>query len=151
MNHLFNAWERSFIFIGLLSLAAGGCAPLEPTPLEPPRPPQVLRPPLEFRTVKGAEEAMREATIFIEKLPSIGARLEIRTVSVQPRENAVLPTEHEVALEVRSGELVTVTNGDRQERHPGDMWLVAPGSRVTLSVLGQRAVLRAIYLIRETR
>lgn len=94
---------------------------------------------------------MREATLMVEELPSIGARLEIRTMTVRRHDKAVLRTEHEVALEVRSGELVTITDGKRQEWHPGDMWLVARGARVAFLVSGKLAGLRAIYLIRATR
>jgi ethanolamine utilization protein EutQ (cupin superfamily) len=88
---------------------------------------------------------------LVEELPSIGARLEIRTMTVTQHDKAALQTVHEVALEVRSGELVTVTDGKRQEWHPGDMWLVPRGARVAFLVSGELAGLRAIYLIRATR
>lgn len=124
-----------------------GCASKEPTPPAAPRPAQILRPAPAFSVVKGAEDAMRAATVFVERLPSLSAHLDIRTVVVRPVENVVFQPEQEVLLEVRSGELVTVIDGDRKERHPGDMWLVSPGSRVSLKVLGELTVLRAIYLI----
>ncbi len=151
MKLLGNVWLRSCVLVSLLSLVASGCAAREPTPPEPVRPPRVLRPAPEFKPVKGAEMAMSQATVFVEDLPSIGARMEIRIISVRPHDSAALPTDHEAALEVRSGELETIIDGDRQERHAGDMWLVAQGSRVRLNVLGEHAVIQAIYLIREGR
>jgi hypothetical protein len=99
----------------------------------------------------GAERAMREATLFVGAPPLISRRLEIRTIPAVPHEKAVLPTEPKVAIELRSGSLETVIDGVRQRRRPGEMWLLAQGARVTLNVLGEDAVLRMIYPIRESR
>lgn len=60
-----------------------------------------------------------------------------------------LPTTDEVALEVRSGDILSTTDGERIERHPGDLWMVPARSVVRIQALGQHAVLRAVYLVKE--
>src|SRR5262249_55236399 len=63
----------------------------------------------------------------------------------------VFSPEHEVALELRGGRLLTVINGERTELQPGNIWLVPKGTRLPLQAQGELAVLRAIYLISPSR
>lgn len=140
------------VALAFVALAALSCdRNKEPTPQEQPRPTPARRQAAPFTPVKGAEQAMREATIFVESLPSIGGRLEIRTLSILQQHDAVLPIENEAFLELRSGELTTLSDGKRQERRTGEMWQVAPGSRIAFDVLGEQAVVRVIYMIKEPR
>lgn len=136
--------------VAILALFTVGCASFrEPTPPESVRPARALRSEPRFTPVPGAEKAMRQTILHVEKLPAVGARLEIRTVVVLPGNNLALPTDHEAVFEVRSGDIETVTDGERRTRRPGDMWLVARGSRVGVRVLGQMAVVRVIYVVRD--
>jgi hypothetical protein len=141
---------RSLLVAAIATLTSAGCAAREPTPRPVERPPQVLRPAPVFSPVD-VTGAMREAPLFVEDLPAIGARLEIRTIVVKPDTVAVLPTAHEAVLELRSGDIETTTDGTRQARRLGEMWIVAPGSRVEIKVAGQLAVLRVVYLIKSER
>lgn len=135
----------------LLLAAAWGCGSLEPTPPEPDRPKPVLRAPTPFLSVKGTDGAVQVTTVHIEKLPALGKRLDIQTVIARPHRDAGLIPDHEVALELRNGDLETVINGERRKRFPGEIWIVPSGTRVTLIVLGQVAVLRAVYLVPDVR
>jgi hypothetical protein len=136
-------------FVAFASLSCGRNK--EPTPEEQPRPTPARRAAPSFTPVKGAEQPMQQATIFAERLPAVGGRLEIRTLSILQQNNAVLLIENEAILELRSGELTTVINGTRQERRPGEMWQAAAGSRVGFEVRGEQAVVRLIYVIKEPR
>jgi hypothetical protein len=140
--------QRSFLVA--LALIVAGCPRrnLEPTPMEPPRPPQVLRPRPDFRAIEGTESIARESTLFVLPLPDIGVRLEVRTISIAQTEGVTLPTTSEVALEVRSGDVETVIDGERQLRATGEMFVVPAGARLTIGVRGQHAVLRGVYLVR---
>lgn len=140
------------VALAFVALAALSCdRNKEPTPQEQPRPTPARRQAALFAPVKGAEHGMQEATIFVERLPSIGGRLEIRTLSILKQHDGVLLTENEAILELRSGELTTLIDGKRQERRAGEMWQVARGSRIGFDVRGEQAVVRVIYMIREQR
>jgi hypothetical protein len=136
-----------YVAVPLLLVWSYGCAPVEPTPPEPTRPQPVLRPPPEFRPVAGSENQLKEATLVVEKLVSLPGRLQIRTVTVSPRV-ALLSVDRETLLEVRSGAVETIINGERQRRFPGDIWLVAPRAKMTVKAVGESAVLQAIDLVR---
>jgi hypothetical protein len=129
-------------------MALGGCRSKEPTPRELPRAPGPRRPPPQYLPVRGAVGPISQALLFADSLKVIGGRLEIRSLPVVRSDSTVLPLDYETVLELRSGELVTVIGGKSQKRVPGDMWLAPRGSRITLRVLGEHAVLRAITLIR---
>ena len=96
----------------------------------------------------GLESGVKQTTLHVEKLRAIPGRLEVRTISVSQL-GGILQVDNEAVLEVRSGVIETVINDQPEKRTKGDVWLVAPQSTVTLNVLGQHAVLRAIYLIKN--
>ncbi len=126
-----------------------GCATIESdeelAPPEPARHAQKLRPPLEYQAVEGTQGALRQATLYSQKVPSLAATLEVRSILLLPRES-VFPTDRETLLEVLTGDALTV-NGNERKAHPtGDIWLVGKGSRVTLKAKGEITVLRAISL-----
>jgi hypothetical protein len=60
-----------------------------------------------------------------------------------------LPTDHEVALEVRTGNVIVTTDGLREEHAGGDIWVVPLNARVTISPSGEASVLRAMVLIKK--
>jgi hypothetical protein len=98
--------------------------------------------------VKGGVGAIRQVVLFTDSLAAVGGGLEIRSISVLQSDRAVLPTDYETVLELRSGELWTIADGKRVDRSAGDMWLAPRGSRLTLHLLTEHAVLRAISLIK---
>ena len=134
----------------VIVLAIAGCTGrnLEPTPRDPVRPPAVVRPAPELRPVDGTEGVARETTLLVLPLQSMGARLEVRTISINQTDSVALPTQSEAALEVRSGDVETVVDGARQSRYVGEMFMVGAGSRLTIRVIGEQAVLRGVYLVR---
>jgi hypothetical protein len=119
-------------------------SPTASTAMQLPRPPSFHGMWPEFVAVS---DGATERIIDVEQLVAIPGRLEITTIAV-PQTGAVLQIDNEAVLEVRGGRVETVINGERQQRVIGDMWLVAPNTNVTLKVLGEAAVLRAIYFIR---
>lgn len=140
---------RLRLVAAVASMAPAGCASREPTPRPVDRLPQILRPAPVFSPLNGPDSGLREAPLLVETLAAIGARLEVRTLVVNPDTVAVLPTAHETVLELRSGEVETITDGIRQTHRLGELWMVGPGSRVEIKVAGQLAVLRAIYIIKN--
>jgi hypothetical protein len=146
-----NSWQKSlFLFAGtLLLLLLAGCRSTEndeeEAPVEPARHAQKLRPPLEYQAVEGSQGGLRQATLYSQKVSSLGTSLEVRSMILLPRDSR-LPADRETLLEVLTGDVLTV-NGDERKAHPtGDIWLVAKGSRVTLKAKGEIAILRAISL-----
>lgn len=135
------------LFVGAL-LSFSGCARTEvdeEAPQEPARHAQKLRPPLEYRTVEGTQGALRQAVLYSQNVPALATDLEVRSILVLPRES-VLPADRETLVEVRAGEVWTIS-GDQRKAHPaGDIWLVGKGSHVTLKAKGEMAVVRAISL-----
>lgn len=138
---------RLWLFI--LSALAAGCAELEPTPAPVQRDPPVLRAAPQFKAIEGTDGLMRETMLHTTPLPDAGARLELRTIVVQPQRTVLFVPSHEVVLEVRSGEFELARKGNRITLRPGDQWLVTRDEPSELRVLGQLGVLRAIYLVRE--
>ena len=143
------AWNRSVLLAGVLSFLCAACKQkeLEPTPPEVVRPAAVVRPALQFQSVAGAAEAVKEATLTKQPLPQLHSRLEIRTMVVQAGQPVTLPMEYEGLLEVRAGSLASGTENNHQQRHRGEIWQVAKGERVMLRASGELAVVRAVYLV----
>jgi hypothetical protein len=140
---------RSLLFFAGSLLLLAGCTTTESdeeeAPAEPARHAQKLRAPLEYQAVEGTQGALRQATLYSQKVPSLASTLEVRSMILLPRDS-VYPADRETLFEVLTGEVLTV-NGDERKAHPtGDIWLVAKGSRVTFKAKGEIAVLRAISL-----
>jgi hypothetical protein len=134
----------------LAALPLAGCAGLrqaEPTTPPVKMPAQIRRPAPEFRPL--GTSGAQEAVLHVEPLPALGARLEVRMIGVGQGTELLLPTDNEVALEVRTGNVVVTTDGQRVDHVAGDIFMVARGARVTIAPLGQAATLRAMYLIRQ--
>ncbi len=133
--------------VGLLLLWAFACRNREPTPKnEPARRQQPARSVAVAVPIKGASGGLRETTLFVQPLSS-GGRLEIRDIEVGSDSTAAFTPAQEVALEVRSGEIMAVVRGQRRAGHPGNAWLNQPGERIRIWATGEGAVVRAIYLL----
>ncbi len=135
------------MFCLFVALPLSGCAALrkaEPTTPPVKMPEQVRRPALDFRPLGPSGAA--EALLHVAPLPGLGARLEIRTIGVGQGTELALPTENELALEVRTGNVAITVDGQRTEHVAGDIFMVLRGARVTISPLGQAATLRTIAL-----
>jgi hypothetical protein len=140
--------QSVLLLFGSALLLFAGCAKTEvdeEAPPEPVRHAQKLRPPLEYRAVEGTQGALREAVLYSQKVPALATDLEVRSMLVLARES-VLPTDRETLVEVRAGEVWTVSGAERKAHPTGDIWLVGKGSHVTLKAKGEMAVVRAISL-----
>jgi hypothetical protein len=136
-----------YLSVALPLSACAGLRQAEPTTPPVKMPAQVRRPAPDFRPLGTSGAA--EAVLHVEPLPALGARLEIRTIGVGQGTELVLPTENELALEVRTGNVAVAIDGQRTEHVAGDIFMVLRGARVTISPLGQAATLRAIALIMQ--
>lgn len=113
-------------------------APSLPAPNAQPR-----RTAPEYKTVEGTEGGIRQATLYAQKVPSLGSTLEVRSVLVLPKKSALL-ADRETLYEVLRGEVESVSGDERKSHGTGDLWMVSKGARVTLRAKGEIAVLRAI-------
>jgi hypothetical protein len=144
---------RSLLLLAGMLLLLAGCATTESdeevAPAEPARHAQKLRAPLEYQAVEGTQGALRQASLYSQRVSSLASNLEVRSMILLPRDT-VYPVDRETLLEVLTGGVLTVT-GDERKAHPtGDIWLVAKGSRVILKAKGEIAVLRAMSLAPKT-
>jgi hypothetical protein len=141
------------LLCGVALLLLAGCQAKEPVetaedeeaPSLPARGEQKLRVAPEYKAVEGTEEALRQATLFAQKVPSLGAALEVRSVLLLPKKSP-LPADRETLYEVLRGEVVSESGEERKTHGIGDLWIVNKGARVTLKAKGEIAVLRAIAL-----
>jgi hypothetical protein len=132
---------------GLLAFACTNYATreLEPTPPPVQMPATIRREPPQFRPL--GEGGAKEAILHRVPLPELGARLDVRIIGVGQDAPLILPTDHEVALEVRTGNAIVTTDGQRVVHVAGDIWVVPQRARVTIVAEGEATVLRAMVLI----
>jgi hypothetical protein len=137
--------------VGLLTIAGCGAGNTgetgqdEEAPGLPARPVQKLRVAPEYRAVEGTEGALRQATLYSQKLPTVGATFEVRSVVLSPRMSP-LPADRETLYEVLAGQVESQSGGERQLHSIGNLWMVSPGERWTVKAKGEVAVLRAIVI-----
>jgi hypothetical protein len=92
----------------------------------PARPAQKLRIAPEYRVVEGTEGALRQATLFSQKAPTVRATFEVRSIVLSPRMSP-LPADRETLYEVLAGQ-VESQNGDEHQSHSiGNLWMVSAG------------------------
>jgi hypothetical protein len=115
------------------------------TPAEPARHAQKLREPLHYQAVEGTQGALREATLYSQRVPSLGSEVEVRSLLLLPRET-VYAADREALVEVLTGEVWVGTGKERKAHPTGDIWLIPKGSHSALKAKGEIAVLRTISL-----
>ena len=104
---------------------------------------QKLRVAPEYKVVEGTEGALRQATLYAQKVRSLGMMLEVRSLVLLPKKTS-MPADRETLYEVITG-AVESENGEEHTSHrTGDLWMVSPNARVTVKAQGEIAVLRAI-------
>lgn len=134
-----------FLLPGCGSTESQETAEDEEAPALPLRPPQKLRIAPEYKAVEGTEGAMKQATLYAGKIPSLKAALEVRSLVLLPRK-ALLPADRETLYEVLRGDVESESGGDRKTHGAGDLWVVSRGVHITVKAKGEVAVLRAISL-----
>jgi hypothetical protein len=132
------------------ALVALGCSTkpvreLEPTPAPVQMRAAIRRTPPVYRPL--GDTGAQEAVLYRVPLPDLGGQLEVRIIGVGQGEPVTIPTDHELSLEVRTGNAVVTTDGQRVVHAAGDIWVVPKGARVTIAAEGEATVLRAMYLI----
>jgi hypothetical protein len=136
---------------GLLLFGCQAREATEPTedeaaPALPARSAHKLRSPPEYAAVSGTEGRLRRATLFSQKVPTLGAAIEVHSLTVLPKQPVLLPADRESLYEVLGGEVESESGGERKLHRAGDLWLVEAGAHVSVRARGELAVLRAIVL-----
>lgn len=140
--------KNAFAVIAVL-LLAGCAASRHPAPSGPMlgSTSSADRPSPEFEAL--GDSGAAQARLYAEPLPLLGGRLEIRIIGVGQGTRLIVPTENEVALEVRTGNAIVTTNGVREEHAAGDIWVVPLHARVEIEASAETTVLRAMYFVKE--
>ena len=115
----------------------------EEAPALPTRSQQALRAAPEYKMVEGTEGALKQATLFTQKVPAANAALEVRSVLLLPK-TAALRTDRDALYEVVAGEVISQDGEEKKTHRTGDLWIVPKGAKTTLKAKGEIAVLRTI-------
>ena len=115
----------------------------EAAPNLPARSERQLREAPQYVVVSGTQGALRQATLFVFKSPSVASTFEVRSLAVTAK-GAELSSDRETLYEVLSGEVEAGSANARRLHRTGDLWLVDPKISVVLRARGEIAVLRAI-------
>jgi hypothetical protein len=83
---------------------------------------------------------------FSVQFHSAPLRVGIRDLIMGPGQAQSVPTPVRTLMELRGGGVITIINGESQQRQPGDFWIVERGSALSLQNDGDVAVIRAIQL-----
>ena len=75
----------------------------------------------------------------------------IRNLIMGPGQAEEVPTPVRTLMELRGGGVVTIINGQSQERQLGDFWIVERGSALSLQNVGDVAIIRAMQLFEGQR
>ena len=117
----------------------------EAAPTMPTRGAHELRKPPEYVAV-GSEGHLRQATLFSQSVPTLGAVVEVHSLVVLPKRSALLPSDRQSLYEVLGGQVESENGSERKVYRTGDVWMVNAGERVSVRAKGELAVLRAIVI-----
>ena len=86
-----------------------------------------------------AENAVRDTQIRIQNLAIVGGQ---KLQSLGLRSNGI------TIMQLRAGNLTTVINGNRQERHEGEFWTVPAGAQFSIETEDDTASVQTIEIVR---
>lgn len=86
-----------------------------------------------------AEGAVRDTQIRIQNLAIVGGQ---KLQSLGLRSNGI------TIMQLRAGDLTTVINGKRQERHEGEFWTVPAGAQFSVETEDDTASIQTIEIVR---
>ena len=86
-----------------------------------------------------AEGAVRDTQIRIQNLAIVGGQ---KLQSLGLRSNGI------TIMQLRAGDLTTVINGKRQERHEGEFWTVPAGAQFSVETEDDTATIQTIEIVR---
>jgi len=85
------------------------------------------------------EGALRETEVRIQNVAIVGGQ---KLQSLGLRSNGI------TIMQLRAGELTTVINGKRQERHEGEFWTVPAGAQFSVETGDDTATIQTIEIVR---
>ena len=86
-----------------------------------------------------AEGAVRDTQIRIQNIAIVGGQ---KLQSLGLRSNGI------TIMQLRAGDLTTVINGKRQERHEGEFWTVPAGAQFSVETEDDTASIQTIEIVR---
>ena len=86
-----------------------------------------------------AENAVRDTQIRIQNIAIVGGQ---KLQSLGLRSNGI------TIMQLRAGDLTTVINGQRQERHEGEFWTVPAGAQFSIETEDDTASVQTIEIVR---
>ena len=86
-----------------------------------------------------AEGAARDTQIRIQNIAIVGGQ---KLQSLGLRSNGI------TIMQLRAGDLNTVINGKRQERHEGEFWTVPAGAQFSVETEDDTATIQTIEIVR---
>ena len=86
-----------------------------------------------------AENAVRDTQIRIQNIAIVGGQ---KLQSLGLRANGI------TIMQLRAGDLTTIINGNRQERHEGEFWTVPAGAQFSIETEDDTASVQTIEIVR---
>ena len=86
-----------------------------------------------------AEGATRDTEVRIQNIAIVGGQ---KLQSLGLRSNGI------TIMQLRAGDLTTVINGKRQERHEGEFWTVPAGAQFSVETEDDTASIQTIEIVR---
>jgi hypothetical protein len=86
-----------------------------------------------------AENAVRDTQIRIQNIAIVGGQ---KLQSLGLRSNGI------TIMQLRAGDLTTIINGNRQERHEGEFWTVPAGAQFSIETEDDTASVQTIEIVR---
>jgi hypothetical protein len=140
--------------VAAIAVLVGACRRSQPSPQElEPTPPERTDLPKITRQIPAHEPLpgtnARTALLLTQKIPGLGARVEIREYYISEGNEVPITPTSEALFEIRSGRLVVDAREMKGERTTGTTWTAAPKDRIVVRALSELAVLRATYIVKE--
>ena len=82
---------------------------------------------------------LRDTNVRIQNVAIVGG---------QKLDSLPLRSEGITIVQLRAGDLTTIINGNRQERHEGEFWTVPPGAKMSIETADDTATIQAIEISR---
>ena len=85
------------------------------------------------------EGALRDAEVRIQNVAIVGGQ---KLESLGLRSNGI------TIMQLRAGDLTTVINGKRQQRHEGEFWTIPAGAQFSVETEDDTATIQTIEIVR---
>ena len=107
-----------------------------------------IRPIEQFDEVIQVPKGGRKALSEIPAQPPKTAprRIQVRQWIIDGGQKASIPTRGMMLIELKAGDLTTITDGNRQERREGEFWTVPRGAKLVLETEDDSAVIETTVI-----